>query len=1554
MVVAEYKNRFLRALPGRLRIEICGLKENKQTAERVVRTFSGVTGVLHVDPCTSSGRLLLVYDELRISLEDILQRIQAFENDDSASPPETECAYQQTAAAVETEAPVIPESIKTMQVMQKNEQPAREKVPLPLALSMGGLAVLGMKQLFAGKSALAQSPMPFYLSGLVSVVTGYPFLRRGFESYVRDKKWNADLILGTGALSLALVRENLVVLAGLSILQYVNWKRSRDMPDIPCRSEISQEMRSYSEKAGKAGMIAAGAAWAVTRNPLRGIAVLLAANPRPATMPAEFAWRQAEVVSAERHYVVPENGSLSGLAGTETMLIEDSALLFDHRIRPVECMADEEDADKVVCLAASLMEKSGHPWKEEVRELAKQTCRTLRTAFHVEEEAGGMKGRINDFCVYAGDADYMQRHGIDCESVMLEAKRLKRKGCSVLFVASQAEHAGRCLGLLAKEPEWTAKYQTELLALVQRGWNVALLRDRVGLETSSSHRLDGLDTSWLSLQEGEIIERIAVKRQQGENVLFAAGSERTPLNEVLNEAGVPSVSIQELGKVVETADYAKRIGDTVDQHFQITKRWNAFGSAMASLGLLTAPIVNLAADALSLAFLSRSKKISESPVSPADGKGNREVAAAAEETPLSWHSMPWDRVAGHFQADRHHGLTAEQIRLAQSKYGLNCLENKKPAPWLVSYLGQFKEFTTLVLLGTSVLALFTGGIFDGLAMGAVLLANAAIGTVQERKAEKTVEALNQYQPPRCRAIREGQQAELTAVELVPGDIVCLEAGDRVPADMRLIRSWNLEVSEAALTGESLPVAKHEDAVAEASPLSERKNMLYMGSDVCRGKAVGVVVQTGMETEMGHLMHLLKKNGTEETPLQEKVTSISKKFLKGALIAGGIVFVTGLLRGIPFAQMITTSITLAASAIPEGLPVVITIALSAGIFRMATKNALIRKLSALETLGRTTVICTDKTGTLTKNEMTVKTVVSVDRLWSVTGNGYEPEGEIEDMSSEAAAGAAVEAADDTGEETEGGPAQQPELLRMMQIGVLCNNSTLERQKDRWTVKGDPTEGALLTLAAKKGLWKENMSRWHRGAEVPFDSNTAKMSVVCRDTEADRECYVFSKGAVETILRHCTLYQTNGEVCPLTDEMKREIAAQNEKLSGDALRVLAFAYRPVEPGENQDGIDEKEMIYVGMVGMMDPPKSDVERSVREASGLGVKPVMITGDHPITAVAVAKQLGIYDGEQKVLSGHELERLTDDELYHIVDGVSIFARVTPEHKLRIVKALQQRGHIVAMTGDGINDTPAIKQADVGIAMGRTGTEVTKETADMVLKEDHFGSIVDGVKEGRTIIGNIRKAIGCLLSGNLAEIIVTSVAVMMGLPIPLVPIQILLMNLLTDSVPAVVLAVNPGNKNKSSRRTDIVDKDLYRKVAVRGVLLGVGSLGLFAATIAAGAPVAVAQTVAFATLVTGQLLQTFSWRREGTEETVRDWTKDRFLIGALGVSWLALLAALYVPPVAGFFHTVPLSLTQWLPILLTAGSVTLLTKPVLALLSRDEDKPQQRPAVPGGQAVYA
>lgn len=1455
------KTRFIRSLPGRIRIEIYKLKYNTNMANLIVERFRDVEGIYQVSPSISTGRALITYDINKTSLHTICEIIKLLEeqitkNNNLNNMEETKKVEDSSSSVISYE--------------KKGEG-----VPLPLALSVAGLGAFGIKQLFMGRSALARSPGLFYVSGALSVVTGYPFLKRGFKKMVASKKVNSDLVLGIGTLALALARENIIVLAGLSLLNYLNWKRSQaninEETDSYKERILSPEIKAYSERQSKWGMLFGGATWAFTRNPLRGMAVLLAANPKPAVSSAEYAWRQGDLVARERGYVIPNEG-------------------------------------QVLCTAASLLEKSEHDWKDEVVQRAKQTRRTLRKAFEVEADDEGIKGEIQGMPSFVGSKEFAERNGVDISLYELEAKRLSKEGFNIQFVAK----GQKCLGLLVGSkitivPEFAHIFHK----LNENKWAIAVMGNSLNINEDVLTQY-GIDTSW---RHSDVVERVERIRLNGEEVLFVCEE----------KIEFPSVAHYEMKNIFQSIAYAKRIDMLVKEHFRVAKMWNIAGEMLAVWSIFTAPVIALMANALSLTFLSRAKRVSEKIFS------NKEIVnkndSSVREPSTKWYTLSQEDVINDLQVEKQRGLSEQEVQVRQEKYGVNTIEPKQSVSWIVSFMGQFKEFTSLILLGAAGLSVLSGGVFDGLAMGIILVVNAVIGTLQERKAEKVVEALNQFRVPNCIVLREGEEVEIASSELVPGDIVCLQAGDRVPADLRTIHSWNLEVNEAMLTGESLPVEKKVDAIGEECSLAERNNMLFMGTSVTRGKAKAIVVETGMNTEMGYMISLMKGEETEPTPLQQKVTSISKTFIKGAFVAGGIVLVAGLLRGLPITQMITTSVALTASAVPEGLPIMITIALSAGIFRMQKQNALVRKLSSLETLGRTTVICSDKTGTLTKNEMTVKVIATPNRVWSVSGDGYEPVGKISDVtSSKVAAAVEMEVEEVTYHESENTPLEHPDLVRVLQISVLCNNSKLEQEEDQWIVKGDPTEGALLSLASKVGVSHEDMKSFERHHEEPFDSETKIMSVVCKENES---IYKFSKGSVEAILTRCKWYQYNGEIYPLCDEEKEVILQQNEGFAEQALRVLAFAY---SNGENDD------LIFVGLVGMIDPPKPEVEESIREAIELGVKPVMITGDHPTTAISIAKQTGIWNRDDRVLTGIEIDNLTDEELENIVKNTSVFARVTPAHKLRIVTAYQADGQIVAMTGDGVNDTPAIKKANIGIAMGQTGTEVTKEAADLILKKDHFGSIVEGVKEGRTIIGNIRKAVGCLLTGNLAEVLVTSAAVIAGMPIPLVPIQILLMNLITDALPAMILAVNPGNKTKQTKRQDIVDKELYKKVVTRGILLGAGSLALFGMSLAAGVPLAVTQTSAFAALVAGQLIQTFSWRQEGSDETMRDWSKDRFFVTALGTSWLVLLSAIYVPPFARIFHTVPLTFMQWVPVLLVAGTVSQISKPIINLVSYKND----------------
>jgi hypothetical protein len=565
-------------------------------------------------------------------------------------------------------------------------------------------------------------------------------------------------------------------------------------------------------------MIAAGLTWALTRNPLKGLAVLLAANPRPATIPGEYAWNHAELMANEKNYTVPNNGSLAQLARTKTLLIEDNSLLFTKVIQDVQwqSLINEEDSDKVICLAAALMKKSSHPWKTEVCKQAETTCHTIRTAYQIEEGTTGLKGKINNAIFLIGSLSYLDENGIDCEPYLLDEKRLRRKGFDVLFVAKKGIKSNHCIGLLISRQQYNSEYSEVIKHLSMDGWSIGFMQESLDMRSTSFPF--NFDRSWIGLQEREWMDRIMDLKKSGEDVLYVAASD-SPLEFENQTTEVPYMTMQQLKSIGETLQYARKIDNSVKQQTYLTQGWNVIGSVLAAIGVISAPLVNLAADVLSLTFLSRSKKISEEPLlSQVDLRDTNdlyhlEVAAASEANlssdAISWHTSPLEFALAHFRVNEQQGLTSDQVVNSRQKYGMNQLEGKKPISFLVSYLMQFKEFTTLILLGTSLLALFSGDIFDGIAMGSILLANSAIGTIQERRAEKVVDTLNEFQPPICKAIRNGQHVELPAAELVPGDLVSLEAGDRIPADLRLIRSWSLQINEAALTGESVPIEKNE-------------------------------------------------------------------------------------------------------------------------------------------------------------------------------------------------------------------------------------------------------------------------------------------------------------------------------------------------------------------------------------------------------------------------------------------------------------------------------------------------------------------------------------------------------------------------------------------------------------------------------------------------------------------------------------------------------------------------------------------------------------------------
>jgi Ca2+-transporting ATPase len=814
-----------------------------------------------------------------------------------------------------------------------------------------------------------------------------------------------------------------------------------------------------------------------------------------------------------------------------------------------------------------------------------------------------------------------------------------------------------------------------------------------------------------------------------------------------------------------------------------------------------------------------------------------------------WHRLAVEDVLRQIESSAA-GLDDQEAARRLAEHGPNELKREAATSPLRLFVGQFTSLIVGILVAAAVVSGVLGEWIDCAAIVAIVILNGIIGFYQEYNAERALAALKRMTAPTARVRRDGSSRQIPAGEVVVGDVLELEAGDLVAADARVIDSASLQTIEAALTGESQPVEKHSEALdADDTTLADRANMLYIGTSVASGRAAAVVVATAMDTEFGRIMDMLATADVgETTPLQERLDALGKALVWSSLGLVAALFGVGLLRGLPAFELFMTSISLAVAAVPEGLPAVVTVALALGVQRMARRRALVRRLHAVETLGCTNVICSDKTGTLTVGEMTVRELWTAGETFEVSGEGYAPEGSI------LLAGAPpIDAA-------------QAQLRTLLTVFVGCNGAALQHQGDQWKVVGDPTEGALLAAGLKAGLALADLdAREPRVHELPFDSDRKRMTVIRRDERGAHIALV--KGAPDVLLEHCDRVLRDGRLQQLTDVDRGFITAQMTAMAERGMRVLAAAQREVETSELSANADEIErrLIFVGLAGMVDPPRPEARNAVELAHSAGIRVVMITGDHPRTAAAIARELGIARSDEEVMAGPELDRLSDDDFAQRVESVSVYARVTASHKLRIVRAWKQRDAVVAMTGDGVNDAPAIRGADVGIAMGRTGTEVTKEASDMVITDDDFASIVAAVEQGRGTYDNIRKTLQYLLGGNAGELLVMTSAVLVGLPLPLMPVQLLWINLVTDGLPALCLATDPIDSDVMSRQP----RARHESITNRPFLLSV----LFTGLLTAGSVLAVylyslshysvemARAHAFTTLVYAELLRSFGAR---------------------------------------------------------------------------------------------
>ncbi|MEM2099407.1 MAG: HAD-IC family P-type ATPase [Candidatus Bathyarchaeia archaeon] len=888
-----------------------------------------------------------------------------------------------------------------------------------------------------------------------------------------------------------------------------------------------------------------------------------------------------------------------------------------------------------------------------------------------------------------------------------------------------------------------------------------------------------------------------------------------------------------------------------------------------------------------------------------------------------WHNLSVDEVFRRLNTSEK-GLNDIEAEKRLQIFGLNELEEEGKTGKLTLLARQLKSPLVGVLVAAALISLLVEKYVDMAVILVVLALNAAIGFFQEYKAESALQALKVMAAPEAEVIRDSPETSshiemrIKTRDIVPGDIIKLDSGDKVPADARIFEAVNLEIDESMLTGESTPVKKTNSVLKGDLPVADRTNMAFSGTIVISGRGKAVVVATGMRTEIGKIAKLIKETEKAETPIQKQTADLSKKLGLLALLASGFILIISILRGFEFLEAFLFVLAAAVSAIPEGLPIVITIALAIGVHRMAKRNAIIRKLQAVDTLGSATVICTDKTGTLTTNQMTTQQIFVNNKLVRVTGVGFLPEGDFE------VDGTKIDAAKDKA------------LSFLLRAAVLCNNARLRRHKlddkQKWEIYGDTTEGALIVAAAKAGLQKDDLeAKYPRVDEIPFDSQNRYM--VTFNKISTEKLHIYVKGAPETILERCSEILEDDKIKLLTSQRKGEILTVSTQMASEALRVLAIAYASIATTELEDvktaiQKGQAKLVFIGLAGMLDPPRPEAKSAVQLCKKAGIKVIMATGDHKLTAEAIAKEVGIKEAGRKILTGTDLDGMSDNELDAVINEVAVFARVSPTHKYRIVESLRRKGHVVAMTGDGVNDAPALKAAEIGVAMGITGTDVTKETADMVLTDDNFASIVNAVEEGRVVFENIRKVVKYLVSTNTGEIITVLAALVLlpGIPLIFTPVQVLWVNLVTDGLLDKFLAMEPKEKGVMERpprkpKERIINRDIMLNIAYVGVFMAIGTLWMFITGYNSGG-LQRAQTLAFTTIAMFQVFNALNCRSRTVSIFKLGLTTNKYLLGGIAASVSLQVLATLLPPLQIALGTISLSYMDWLIIILVSSSV--------------------------------
>ncbi|MDN5344557.1 MAG: P-type Ca2+ transporter type [Clostridia bacterium] len=1499
-------------LPGRLRLYLPALKSGRLPPAPLQAALQKLPGVARAEVRPSTGSVLLFYQPRSTSETDLIQQ-----------------AGRLAAGPVP---PAVTPAANT-------SPPARDF----LRLAAGGaiLGGLALKRVIAGEAPLARSPRVVNLAALVSVVAGYPLLRRGVTALARGRGLNADLLLAGASLSLLLLRESLpglfilVLAEGLRLTEKMAAAQARtDLAAIAQGKEgslrppslppaVAAGVDRYGEEASKLTLGLAAATYLWRRDYRQALAMLVAGAP-VATSLGETALAAAGIRQAVANGILAGDGRhFMALPSLDTMVWCQESIFVAGRpvIEEVYSLDPAYPRARLLTLAAAACREVAHPLGPALwHALQEQGLHAPRARKAELLPGGAVRAQIEQHEVTLAAPSALKGLKISARRGQARARRYLQTGLLPLYLVVD----GRPAGLLAAAEQLKADAAAVIAGLRELGFTrqvllsygsreeAELLAARLGLDGCRSGAGPGEKAAVIRdlKDQGRLVA--AVGRGEADEAALAAADFSLALGPPLAAADMLALSTDP-ARVLETFRLARRARALYRQDFLLVRAFNAIGLGLAFGRFFSPAAAMLWQDFLSLILLLNAGRLRW----PGGGRARAEVAAtraaarrqegeratlhpvpAPASVPApqpaavaqfpGWQDTPLPALLATLQVEPEQGLTRAEAARRLQVYGPNTLMEARPITFWDRVKGQLQNHMVRLLMGTSLVNVFMGKISDAATIMGIVALNAVLGAFQESQADEALRALRRLEVPRALVVRDGREQEVPAAELVPGDVILVSSGDRVPADARLLAGFQLEVEEASLTGESVPVGKNPRAQGNGAAL-------FLGTSVTRGRGRAVVCATGMATEMGRIAAMLEEKEPRPTVLQQNLSHLGRRLMHISLGACGLMIVSGLLRGQGLLDMVLSGTSLAVAAIPEGLPAVATVSLAAGVQRMAQRRAIVRRMGAVEALGGVTVICSDKTGTLTKNQMTVRRIYT-GRWWEVSGEGYNPEG--------------------TFKSADGRDSDEGLRLALM-AAALCNEARLIEPAgagESWQVGGDPTEAALLVAAAKAGLWPEDLKqKYPLRRMVPFESSRRRMLVACSGPEGGT-AWVFAKGAPDALLDCCTTFLAEGRDTPLHEARRRFILQQARGMSAAALRVLAVAYKRCDPAIlTVDDADLEaslagDLTFAGLIGMYDPPRPEVCTALASCRQAGIEVKMITGDHPATARAIALELGLIEPDDRVVTSAELAGLAGEELAAVAGEARIFAQVLPRHKYELVRALKNQGHIVVMTGDGINDAPAVKEADIGIAMGQTGTDVTREAASLVISDDNFATIVAAVEEGRATFQNIRRSLLYLLATNAGEVVLMLAATMKGLPLPLLPLQLLWINLIGDGLPALALGVAPPAPDVMAApppgKQSFLTRDFNLRVLATGIASGLTSLFTFQHFLRTR-DLATARTLTFTTLTGQQILYAYTCRPPGKP--------SRFLLASGAISAGLMGISVYWPLARRLFHTRPLNPGEWL-----------------------------------------